>query len=107
MNRTMLNRKTVIIGILVIVACTGIFFSMRPVPALAKEDPWLIWIATLKGFDGEVRYVGDRDGYSYFQIGDFFKSYAKMKTDRTRLHEHFPLGSGKSCRPDQVEVPSY
>lgn len=103
----MLNRKRVIIGFLIIAACIGIFFLMRPVPALAKEDPWRVWVATLKGLDGEVLYVGDKDGYSYFQIGDFIKSYAKMRTDRIKLHEYFLLGSEKSCTPDQSEVPNY
>ena len=99
--------KRTLAVIAALAACVTLFFACAtPNPANAKENSSKIFIATAKGFNGEVRYMGDQDGFSYFLIGDYFKHYYKKPIAYTRLHERFPLGSGHPYRPTVDEVGS-
>jgi hypothetical protein len=62
----------------------------------AHEDSYRVWIALLKGFDGDVFYVGSDDTYSYFRLGHVFRSYYKVPTCAAKLPQTLPLEAGKS-----------
>jgi hypothetical protein len=36
----------------------------------AKEDQYALWIAVLKGFNGDVYYVGNQGEFAYFRAGE-------------------------------------
>ncbi len=77
-----------------------------PNPSSAKEDSQQIWMATLKGFSGEVLYTGDQDGFSYFLIGNHWKRYYKKPAHHTknasavfsRIWTPLPSDCGRSGR---------
>ena len=76
----------------------------RPV---AVNDPWGLWIAALKGFEGTVRYVGDDSGYSYFTTGSDVTPRYMRPTEKTALPRHFPLGKELPYRVTQEMLPRY
>jgi hypothetical protein len=61
----------------------------------AHEDSYRVWIALLKGFDGDVFYIGRDDTYSYFRIGRVFRSYYKVPTCAAKLPQTLPIDSGQ------------
>src|ERR1700733_1183043 len=61
----------------------------------AQADSYRVWIALLKGFDGDVFYVGSDDTYSYFRLGHVFRSYYKVPTYAAKLPQTLPLDSGQ------------
>ena len=67
-------------------------------PERAKADPWTVWISVLKGFSGNVYYLGTREEYAYVQIGDMFPEYYKTPACNTSLPRSFDLGAGKPYR---------
>ena len=53
-------------------------------------------MALLKGFEGDVRYVGSDETYAYFRLGAIFRSYHKLPTCAVHVPEIFPLETGRS-----------
>jgi hypothetical protein len=52
-------------------------------------------MALLKGFDGDVFYIGSDDKYSYFRLGHVFRSYYKVPTCAAKLPQTLPLDAGQ------------
>ena len=73
----------------------------------AKERPYDLWMAALKGFEGPVYYVGSDGDFSYFRAGDVFYSRYKVQTEKIRLPDTFPFGKGEPYRVKQEMVPYY
>jgi hypothetical protein len=61
----------------------------------AHEDSYRVWMALLKGFDGDVFYIGSDDTYSYFRLGHLFRSYYKVPICAAKLPQTLPLDSGQ------------
>jgi len=62
-------------------------------PDRAEVDPWTVWISVLKGFSGDVLYVGTKDPYAYFRIGSIFPTYYKTPACNTTLPRVFDIGA--------------
>lgn len=58
--------------------------------AKASDDSYAVWIALLKGFSGDVVYVGSDEAHAYFRIGRFLGAYYK---------------SARVCRSSSGDVP--
>jgi hypothetical protein len=86
-------------AVLVLIVLVAFFACTYPRSAEslanASEDSYAVWIALLKGFNGEVIYVGSDDAHAYFRIGRFFGTYYKLPACAVRLPETFPVGHGK------------
>ncbi len=67
---------------------------LRSPEAVAKEDSYAVWIALLKGFSGDVAYVGSDETHAYFQVGTIFADYYKLPRCAARLPETFLVGHG-------------
>jgi len=61
----------------------------------AKERPYDLWMAALKGFEGPVYYVGSDGEFSYFRAGKVFYARYKAQTAKIRLPSTFPFGKGE------------
>jgi hypothetical protein len=74
----------------------AVWTRTRSPERVAVEDATAVWIAILKGFNGEVRYIGNLGDYEYFIIGDIFWSYYKVPKSYTliKLPRTFSLGGG-------------
>jgi hypothetical protein len=72
--------------------------SPHTIRSSADSDSQRVWMALLKGFEGDVRYVGSDDEYAYFQIGTLFlfRSYHKLPLCAVQLPETFPLQSARA-----------
>jgi hypothetical protein len=64
-------------------------------PERAKSDAHTVWISVLKGFGGEVLYVGTKEPYAYFRIGSVFPTYYKSPACNFTLPRTFDIGTGK------------
>jgi hypothetical protein len=84
---------TVALGLAVWLACVA--WTRVRSPDSAEESTSAVWIALLKGFSGEVYYVGSKNGYAYFRVGNLFWSYYKVPECLTKLPRTFPLGNGQ------------
>ena len=62
---------------------------------VASTDSYRPWIALLKGFEGDVEYIGSDDSHAYFRVGWIFWSYYKVPSCATQLPETFPVRGGK------------
>jgi hypothetical protein len=62
----------------------------------AHEDSYRVWMALLKGFGGDVFYVGSDDTYSYFRLGHVFRSYYKVPICAAKLPQTLALEAGES-----------
>ena len=62
----------------------------------SDTDSERVWMALLKGFEGDVVYEGSDAEYAYFRLGRVFKSYHKLPTCAVYLPETFPLEAGRS-----------
>jgi hypothetical protein len=62
----------------------------------ADADSSRVWMALLKGFEGDVRYVGSDGPYAYFRLGTVFRSYHKLPTCAVHVPESFPLEADRS-----------
>ena len=82
-------------GAVVALAVWSAWLRLQP-PERAPADPWEVWINVVKGFGVTVRYVGSREPYAYFRIGDFLPAYYKTPSCNTTLPRTFDLGSGES-----------
>ena len=49
----------------------------------------------LKGFGGDVLYVGSSDTYAYFKVGRFIGDYYKVPACSVFLPETFQVGHGR------------
>jgi len=58
----------------------------------ASGDSNAVWMALLKGFSGDVVYVGSDDTHAYFRIGS---TYYKVAACGVRLPERFSVGQGE------------
>ena len=63
--------------------------------SVARADSYRVWIALLKGFEGDVYYVGNDSTNAYFRTGYLFRAYFKAPVCAARPPEAFPVGSGK------------
>jgi hypothetical protein len=80
-----------------IVGCAGI--------RGARERPYDLSMAVLKGFKGPVYYVGSEGDFSYFRAGEIFHTKYKVQTDTIRLPSEFPLEHGKPYLATMSMVP--
>jgi hypothetical protein len=90
--------KAALIGLAVLaVAVAGIAtLSRHASPATsARADSYRVWIALLKGFNGDVYYVGSDSTNDYFRLGMIFWSYYKVPLCAAQLPQVFPVGAGK------------
>jgi hypothetical protein len=90
--RIVLPIAAILIVTVVIVASYARWTHLRSPQSVAIEDSSTVWIALLKGFNGDVVYVGSYDSYAYFRLGSFFWSYYKVPACAARLPETFPVG---------------
>src|SRR5258708_23774524 len=79
-------------ALIVLVACV-LWTRRRSPEVVAIEDSNHVWISLLKGFEGDVVYLGDKDDKSYFRMGNLFWSYYKLPACRMVLLRAFALGS--------------
>ena len=73
----------------------------------AKERPYDLWMAALKGFEGPVYYVGSDGDYSYFRAGTMIYTRYKVQTTKTHLPRTFPFGKGEPYLVTVEMVPHY
>jgi hypothetical protein len=85
--------SVVAFGFAVFLGCV-VWFQLQT-PESAKADPWMVWISVLKGFGGDVYYVGSKGPYAYFRIGSVFPSYYKTPACNATLPHTFDVGAGK------------
>ena len=64
---------------------------IRAMQENAKTDNYRVWIHSLKGFGGDVFYLGSDDTHVYFRIGRVFRSYYKVPSCAVRPPETFSL----------------
>ena len=76
-------------------------------PERAEADPWAVYIGVLKGFKGDVLYVGTRESYAYFRIGSVFPTYYKTPACNTILPRVFDIGAEMPYVVAFANVPSY
>ena len=96
MNRLYRALGSFVAPAIIVGACLSSCTSPRSLETLAgaKEDHWTLWIALLKGFSGDVIYVGSSDTYAYFRVGRFFGDYYKTPTCSALLPQTFAVGRG-------------
>lgn len=60
--------------------------AMRPVDSArsAIADPFHVWIADLKGYEGPVRHLGSDSTHAYFRIGRWPAKYYKTPLENVR-----------------------
>ena len=73
----------------------------------AHEDQYSLWMAVLKGFNGQVYYVGSEGDFAYFRAGDLIRSRFKARSSKVRLPFTFPLTDGKSYQVTLAIIPEY
>jgi hypothetical protein len=83
-----------IAALIVLIACVS-WTRTRSPEVVAVEDSSHVWISLLKGFEGEVVYLGDKGDKSYFRMGNLFWSYYKLPACRMVLLRKFALGNGE------------
>jgi hypothetical protein len=71
----------------------------------ARERPYDLSMAVLKGFEGPVYYVGSEGDFSYFRAGEIFHTKYKVRTDTIRLPFEFSPGHGKPYLATMSMVP--
>jgi hypothetical protein len=69
---------------------------IRSPESSASADSYRLWIAMIKGFDGDVRYVGSDGTNEYFRFGRLFWSYYKLRSCAVQPPETFSVRSGRS-----------
>lgn len=71
---------------------------VRSPKSAAHEDSYIVWVALLKGFSGDVVYVGSDDTHAYFRLGSVFWSYYKVPACAAHLPETFSVDRGSFYR---------
>jgi hypothetical protein len=64
--------------LLVVIGAYAGWTRLRSPESAARHESYPVYIALLKGFNGDVSYVGSDDSYAYFRIGRVFWSYYKV-----------------------------
>ena len=77
------------------VSACAVSDRVSSIQSSADTDSYRVWIALLKGFEGNVFYVGSDDTYAYFRIGTVFRSYHKLPICAVQLPETYPLQAGR------------
>jgi len=95
MNRFRKVTLTVLAGLVAAVASYAGFSRFAAPESVASADSYRVWIALLKGFEGDVYYVGNDSTNAYFRTGRLFWAYFKVPACAARPPEVFPVGSGK------------
>jgi hypothetical protein len=83
-------------GLLALLAGTAAYTHLRSPESAASEESYPVWIALLKGYEGEVRYVGSDEAHAYFRIGRVFWSYYKLRSCAVQVPELLPVRAGSS-----------
>jgi hypothetical protein len=96
----------VLTGIIVVLAACISWTRVRSPEAAAAEDSYAVWMALLKGFNGDMRYIGSSDTHAYFRNGKLFWSYYKVPACLAKLLRTFPVGRD-SYVVALENVPSY
>jgi hypothetical protein len=89
--------RAALIGLTLVVALVGAYTlwnDLRSPESTAQEDSYAVWIALLKGFNGDVVYVGSDERYAYFRLGTVFWSYYKVPACSAQLPEVYSVGGG-------------
>jgi hypothetical protein len=73
-------------------ACT----HLRSPESSASDESYPVWIALIKGFHGEVRYVGSDESHAYFRVGRVFWSYYRLPACAAQLPEVLSVRDGRS-----------
>jgi hypothetical protein len=85
-----------VLGILVVAVAGYAGFPRFASPeSVASTDSYRLWTALLKGFEGDVYYVGNDSRDAYFRTGRLFWTFFKVPACAARPPEAFPVGSGK------------
>jgi hypothetical protein len=78
----------------------------------ALTDPYHVWIADLKGYEGPVRHVGNDSTHAYFRIGRWPARYYKtplgnVRTDggTARVVNYRSVGPDKSLSTTKRRLP--
>jgi hypothetical protein len=80
------------------VAVAGVYAvwtRVRTPESAAHADSYRVWIALLKGFDGDVYYVGNDETHAYFRLGRLFWSYYKVPACAAHLPEMLSVQRGR------------
>jgi hypothetical protein len=79
------------------VVCFGwaAWTRLRAPESAAKEDVSGVHIQLLKGFEGDVLYIGSDDTHAYFRSGNVFWSYRKVPRCMTNLPRTFAINAGE------------
>jgi hypothetical protein len=91
-------RKRALILLATVVAVVGGYATstrLASPASSARADSYGVWIALLKGFKGDVYYVGNDGTHSYFRAGRIFWTYYKIPVCAARPPEAFSIGTGK------------
>jgi hypothetical protein len=79
---------------------------IRSPAAAADANSYAVWIALLKGWEGDVTYLGSDETDSYFRIGRIFWSYYKVSSCAVRVPKMLSIHDDESyvvklhVRPD-------
>jgi hypothetical protein len=102
------------VALLVLISLTALvggyagWTRLRSPESAAEENSYAVWIAVLKGFSGDVVYVGSDETHAYFRIGRIFWSHYKVPACAASLPEMFSVGAGRPYAVQlQVEGSSY
>jgi len=93
---------------IVVAGAYSAWTRIRSPESAALADSNGLWIALIKGFNGDVHYLGSDDKSSYFRVGRLFWSYYKVPMCAARLPETFSVGARKPyvvrphVRPDNT-----
>ena len=68
---------------------------LRSPESAAEENTYAVWIALLKGFSGDVMYIGSTDSHAYFRAGQIFWSFYKIPACVADLPATFAIGKGE------------
>ena len=91
-------RKGALVGLAVVAPALAGFAAcsrLASPASAARADSYRVWISLLKGFDGDVYYVGNDTTSAYFRIGRLFWSYYKVPACAARPPQTFAVGSAK------------
>jgi hypothetical protein len=86
----------VFIALVVVAVSYAGWTRVRSPVSMAHEDANRLWIALIKGFEGDVRYVGSDETSAYFRVGLVFSTYYKVPACAVQLPETFAIGHDRS-----------
>ena len=104
-------RKVALASLAILVVAVAVYAAstrFASPESVANADSSRVWYALLKGFQGDVYYVGNDSTNAYFRIGRLFWSYYKVPACAAKAPQEFPVGSGEPyvvqlhIRPDNT-----